>query len=104
MRAAARAWRTGVRERPVGEADAADEAATSAGPSRVPSPAYTLRLELAHADGKFSDEERQHLKRTFVRHFELDGITSAERRLAETERTEPLDHVQTAKSRSGGRL
>ena len=39
-------------------------------------------------------------------HFELDGITGAERRLAEAERTgtESLDHVRIAKNRSGDRL
>ena len=70
-------------------------AAASASPSRVQLAACALLLELAHADGEFSLEERQHIERTLVRHFGLDEATGAElMRLAETERAQSLDHFQ----------
>jgi len=57
--------------------------------------ACALLLELAHSDGEFSEEERQHIERTLVRHFGLDSGTGAELlRLAEAERTQSLDHFQ----------
>ncbi len=66
-----------------------------AGPSRVELAACALLLELAHADGEFSLEEREHLERTLVRHFGLDEAKSAEfLRLAEAERSQSLDHFQ----------
>jgi uncharacterized tellurite resistance protein B-like protein len=68
---------------------------TPAGPSRVQLAACALLLELAHADGEFSAEERQHIERTLVRHFGLDEATGAELlRLAEAERAQSLDHFQ----------
>ncbi len=66
-----------------------------AGHSRVQLAACALLLELAHADGEFSPEERQHIERTLVRHFGLDETTGADLlRLAEAERAESLDHFQ----------
>ena len=66
-----------------------------AGPSRVQLAACALLLELAHADGEFSAEERQHIESTLVRHFGLDQATSAELlALAEAERSQSLDHFQ----------
>jgi uncharacterized tellurite resistance protein B-like protein len=57
--------------------------------------ACALLLELAHADGEFSDEEQRHIERTLLRHFELDEATVAELlRLAEMERAQSLDHFQ----------
>jgi uncharacterized tellurite resistance protein B-like protein len=57
--------------------------------------ACALLLELAHSDGEFTQEERQHIERTLIRHFGLDDAAGAELlRLAETERTQSLDHFQ----------
>jgi len=70
-------------------------AAAAAWPSRVQLAACALLLELAHADGEFSAEERQHIDRTLARHFGLDDATGAELlRLAEAERSQSLDHFQ----------
>lgn len=57
--------------------------------------ACALLLELAHADGEFSPEERHHIERTLIRHFGLDDGTAGElMRLAEAERAQSLDHFQ----------
>jgi uncharacterized tellurite resistance protein B-like protein len=70
-------------------------AAISAGPTPVQLAACALLLELAHADGEFSAEEREHIQRTVVRHFGLDEETGAELvRLGEAERQQSLDHFQ----------
>jgi uncharacterized tellurite resistance protein B-like protein len=83
-----------VSERLLGTASSTP-AAESAWPSRVQLAACALLLELAHADGEFSIEERQHIERTLVRHFGLDEATGAELlRLAEAERSQSLDHFQ----------
>jgi uncharacterized tellurite resistance protein B-like protein len=67
----------------------------SPGPRPVELAACALLLELAHSDGEFSEEERQHIERTLVRHFGLDNATGAELlRLAEAERIHSLDHFQ----------
>jgi uncharacterized tellurite resistance protein B-like protein len=73
-----------------------DPASTSGTRSRpVELAACALLLELAHSDGEFSAEERQHIERTLLRHFGLDSATGAELlRLAEAERTQSLDHFQ----------
>jgi uncharacterized tellurite resistance protein B-like protein len=69
--------------------------AAPTGPSSVQLAACALLLELAHADGEFSAEERGHIERTLVRHFGLDEATSGElMRLAEAERAQSLDHFQ----------
>jgi uncharacterized tellurite resistance protein B-like protein len=66
-----------------------------AGPRPVELAACALLLELAHADGEFTDEEQRHIERTVVRHFGLDDATAAELlRLAEQERAQSLDHFQ----------
>ncbi len=71
------------------------EPARPAGPNRVQLAACALLLELAHADGEFSPEERQHIERTLLRHFGLDETRAAElMRLAEEERAQSLDHFQ----------
>ncbi len=83
-----------MRERlvqPPGEAASAGQA----GARPVELAACALLLELAHSDGEFSEEERQHIERTLVRHFALDDNAGAELlRLAEAERTQSLDHFQ----------
>ena len=57
--------------------------------------ACALLLELAHADGEFSPEEREHIERTLVRHFGLDAAAGAElMQLAEAERERSIDHFQ----------
>jgi uncharacterized tellurite resistance protein B-like protein len=72
-----------------------EEPAVPAGSSRVQLAACALLLELAHADGEFSPEERGHIERTLVRHFGLDDATAGDLiRLAEAERAEALDHYQ----------
>lgn len=72
-----------------------DTAPAKASPSRVQLAACALLLELAHADGEFAPEEREHIERTLVRHFGLDESTGAELlRLAEAERAQSLDHFQ----------
>lgn len=85
-----------VSERLIGSSDVSAAAAGApAGPSRVQLAACALLLELAHADGEFSAEERQHIERTLVRHFGVDETTGAELlRLAEAERAQALDHFQ----------
>jgi uncharacterized tellurite resistance protein B-like protein len=84
-----------VSERLLGASEALGGGATPAGPKRVQLAACALLLELAHADGEFSAEERQHIERTLVRHFGLDEATGAELlRLAEAERAQSLDHFQ----------
>ena len=84
-----------VRERLVKDVPAAAGPAVPAGSSPVQLVACALLLELAHADGEFSAEERDHIERTLVRHFGLDEATSEElMRLAEAERAQSLDHFQ----------
>jgi uncharacterized tellurite resistance protein B-like protein len=57
--------------------------------------ACAVLLELAHTDGEFTGEEREHIERTLVRHFGLDDAAGAELlRLAEAERAQSLDHFQ----------
>jgi uncharacterized tellurite resistance protein B-like protein len=71
------------------------ERTNQAGPRPVELAACALLLELAHSDGEFSEEERQHIERTLVRHFGLDETTGAELlSLAEAERSQSLDHYQ----------
>jgi uncharacterized tellurite resistance protein B-like protein len=83
-----------VRERVVGAGSAGPES-TPGGPSKVQLAACALLLELAHADGEFSAEEREHIQRTVVRHFGLDEETGAELvRLGEAERQQSRDHFQ----------
>lgn len=57
--------------------------------------ACVLLLELAHADGEFSPEERRHIEQVLERHFALPAESG--RRLialAEEERTRSIDHFQ----------
>ncbi len=57
--------------------------------------ACALLLELAHADGEFSDPERAHIEGALDRHFGLDQATARELiELAEAERAHSIDHFQ----------
>ncbi|HEX5819077.1 MAG TPA: TerB family tellurite resistance protein [Gemmatimonadales bacterium] len=87
------AIRTFLARRVVGEA----------APGQAPAPlldglqvaAAALLLELAHADGHFSDAERTHIEEALGRHFALDEDTTRELlALAEAERRESIDHFQ----------
>lgn len=70
-------------------------------PSAAPEPradavqvaATVLLLELAHADGEFSDAEQAHIHEALSRHFGLDREKAEEMlRLAEEERRQSVDH------------
>src|SRR5687768_12840302 len=65
--------------------------------------ACALLLEIAHADGEFSAEEREHLEHVLASHFSLEPDASrALLRLAETERSISIDHHRfTTLLRSG---
>jgi uncharacterized tellurite resistance protein B-like protein len=57
--------------------------------------AAALLLEIAHADGEFSDAERAHIERALGRHLGLDEPTTRELlELAEVERRQSIDHFQ----------
>lgn len=57
--------------------------------------ACALLLELAHADGEFSDSERTTIESALDRHFGLDEATACELMdLAEAERAQSVDHFQ----------
>jgi uncharacterized tellurite resistance protein B-like protein len=63
------------------------------GPDPLHLAACALLLEIAHADGEFSEDERAHLEEVLERHFRLPP--SAGRRLieaAEEERRSAIDH------------
>ena len=65
--------------------------------------ACALLLEIAHADGEFSADERAHLEDVLASHFSLGPDEGrALLRLAETERSVSIDHHRfTALLRSG---
>ncbi len=70
-------------------------AATPPGISGVQLAACALLLELAHADGEFSDVERARIENALTRHFGLDGAALKELMdLAEAARRESIDHFQ----------
>jgi uncharacterized tellurite resistance protein B-like protein len=70
----------------------------SAAPSKLPGvqvAACALLLELAHADGEFSEAERTHIEQALGRHFSLDEATTRELlTLAAAERAQSVDHFQ----------
>jgi uncharacterized tellurite resistance protein B-like protein len=88
--------------RPKDPASETDEDATPAADPRQVA-ACALLLEIAHADGEFSVEERAHLEEVLATHFSLDADeTRALLRLAETERSTSIDHHRfTTLLRSG---
>ncbi len=57
--------------------------------------ACALLLELAHADGEFSDVERQRIEEALGRHFGLNAADTQELlALAAEERRKSIDHFQ----------
>jgi uncharacterized tellurite resistance protein B-like protein len=73
----------------------ATEPPSSSGVDPLHLAACALLMEVAHADGEFSDAERAHLEDVLERHFELPR--EAGRRvmeLAERERTEAVDQYR----------
>ena len=57
--------------------------------------ACSLLLEVAHADGEFSGEERAHLEQVLERHFSLPADSGRRLiELAEKERSSSIDHFQ----------
>ncbi len=57
--------------------------------------ACVLLLELAHADGEFTEQERQYVEGALGRHFGLDQATIQElTSLAETARAQAIDQFQ----------
>lgn len=76
----------------------ARDAATAPGAEtgdRVRVAACALLLEVAHADGEFSAEEREHIEGALGRHFGIDDATRDELlALADKERRQSIDHFQ----------
>jgi uncharacterized tellurite resistance protein B-like protein len=69
--------------------------AAAGGPEPLHVAACALLLELAHADGEFSDSERQHIRQAMTRHFGLDGqLTTDLMAFAESQRARSIDHFQ----------
>jgi len=65
--------------------------------ARVRLAACAMLLELAHADDKFSREERKHIEDAMIRHFDLSVEEAKELIvLAEKEREESVDLFQFA--------
>lgn len=80
-----------------GTPDATDADPASATPAVDPLhlSACVLLLDIAHADGEFTDEERRHIEAVLERHFSLApdaGRTLME--LAERERRNAVDHFR----------
>jgi uncharacterized tellurite resistance protein B-like protein len=76
-------------------ADTGPDAGPDAGPAGVQVAAAALLLEIAHADGEFSDAERTHIQSALARHFRLDEATARELLvLADVERRQSIDHFQ----------
>jgi uncharacterized tellurite resistance protein B-like protein len=71
----------------------APAASNGSGPDPLHVAACALLLELAHADGEFSDGERQHIRQAMIRHFGLDEqLTTDLLAFAEAERNRSIDH------------
>lgn len=74
-------------------AQRAPAASTGSGPDPLHVAACALLLELAHADGEFSDSERQHIRAAMSRHFGLDEqLTTDLLGFAEEQRAKSIDH------------
>ena len=74
-----------------------DEAMTAATPPVDPLhlAACVLLLDVAHADGEFSDEERRHIEGVLERHFSLPpNAGRALMELADKERRNAVDHFK----------
>ncbi len=77
-------------DRPAGEPPSG-----AAGENRLALAAAALLLELAQADGTFSDEEQAHLEHTLTSHFALEPHQARELiALAEAERRRAVDLYQ----------
>lgn len=71
----------------------ADNAASPVEPLHLA--ACVLLLDVAHADGEFSDEEREYLEQVLERHFSLPRTSGRELlELAEKERRNAVDHFR----------
>lgn len=83
----------GGRPMPEAEPEAGGEAAADPDPTHLA--ACALLLEIAYADGEFSDEEKAHLQDVLERHFALppDGGRRL-LELAEQERRSAVDHYR----------
>ena len=69
--------------------------ATASERERVRLAACALLIELAHADGEFSDVERAHIEAALVRHFAASPDEVRElMTLAERENSRAVDHFQ----------
>jgi uncharacterized tellurite resistance protein B-like protein len=69
--------------------------ASASGPDPVHIAACALLLEVAHADGEFSEAERTHLEHVLERHFDLSANSGRELLdLAEKERQTAIDHFR----------
>jgi uncharacterized tellurite resistance protein B-like protein len=77
---------------------APDSRAPGAGPDELQLAACALLVEMAHADGEFSIQERSQIERALGRHFSLDP-PAAQRllALAERERRRAIDHYRFTK-------
>ena len=76
---------------------APDASATAASPAVDPLhlAACVLLLDVAHADGEFSDEERKHIEGVLERHFSLPPEAGrALMELADKERRNAVDHFK----------
>jgi uncharacterized tellurite resistance protein B-like protein len=81
------------RVRPAEEVPAPDVQHPAADPLHLA--ACALLLEIAHADGEFSVEERAHLEGVLERHFELPPESGRRLiELAEREQQEAIDHFR----------
>ncbi len=70
-------------------------ATDAGGPAPVQVAAAALLLELAHADGEFSEAEQAHVHEALTRQFGLDRSMADELlTLAEAERKQSVDHFQ----------
>jgi uncharacterized tellurite resistance protein B-like protein len=73
--------------------DPAPEAAPGVDPLHLA--ACVLLLDIAHADGEFSDSERAHIETVLERHFSLPPESGrALMELADTERRKAVDHFK----------
>jgi uncharacterized tellurite resistance protein B-like protein len=77
-----------------GPAESAGDTAVSR-PTGVQVAAAALLLEIAHADGEFSEAERRHIESALGRHLGLEEATTRELLdLADVERRQSIDHFQ----------
>lgn len=69
--------------------------AAGTGPDPLHVSACALLLELAHADGEFSEREELLIRQAMMRHFGLDEQLTADLvKFAESQRSKSIDHFQ----------